>query len=196
MKLTLLNRNQIELIYNVKMIYDFPPLELKPLHIILSAYDSGVYICYALVEDSYVEDDTDADSILGYAFFVKRDNDYLFDFLAVSKEMRNRGLGAKFLDLIGQKFADSDSVIGEVEDPDYAETDELRGLQERRMNFYIRNGYINTGIKIELYNVNYIVFEMNLGKNHDRADVARLYETHYRALLPEDIFKDKFRMKN
>ena len=191
MQISLLGREQITEIYNTKMIYDFPPMELKPLPRILDAYDKNLYECYALLKDS-----DSSDEILGYAFFVKMDNHYLFDYFAVTKDKRNGGLGSTFLGLLRQKFADSDSVIGEVEDPDYAENDEARDLQTRRLNFYLRNGYINTGIKVLMFGVDYIVLEMDLGKNHDSDTIARLYEAHYKAMLPEEIYKEKVTIKN
>lgn len=72
MQISLLSREQITEIYNTKMKYDFPPMELKPLQRILDAYDKNLYECYALLKDS-----DSSDEILGYAFFVKMDNHYL-----------------------------------------------------------------------------------------------------------------------
>ena len=190
MQISLLSREQITEIYNTKMKYDFPPMELKPLQRILDAYDKNLYECYALLKDS-----DSSDEILGYAFFVKMVNHYLFDYFAVTKDKRNGGLGSIFLGLLKQKFADSDSVIGEVEDPDYAENEEDRDLQTRRLNFYLRNGYINTGIKVVMFDVDYIVLEMDLGKNHDQNAIAELYEAHYKAMLPEEIYKEKVKIK-
>jgi len=191
MQISLLGREEITEIYNTKMIYDFPPMELKPLPRILDAYDKNLYECYALLKDS-----DSSDEILGYAFFVKMDNHYLFDYFAVTKDKRNGGLGSTFLGLLRQKFADSDSLIGEVEDPDYAENEEDRELQTRRLNFYLRNGYINTGIKVVMFDVDYIVLEMDLGKNHDNDTIARLYEAHYKAMLPEEMYNQKVKIKN
>lgn len=191
MQISLLGREEITEIYNTKMIYDFPPMELKPLPRILDAYDKNLYECYALTDD-----ENNSKDVLGYAFFVKMDNHFLFDYFAVTKDKRNGGLGSTFLGLLRQKFADSDSVIGEVEDPDYAENEEARDLQTRRLNFYLRNGYINTGIKVLMFGVDYIVLEMDLGKNHDNDTIARLYEAHYKAMLPEEMYKEKVKIKN
>lgn len=199
MKIALLDKEQIAFIYNNFMIHDFPPTELKPLARMIDAYDKGVYECYALLEDSVDISDKDARKtrdILAYAFFFCTDNHYLLDYFAVTKNKRNGGLGSIFLGLLRQKFFDSDSVIGEVEDPDYAENEEDRDLQTRRLNFYLRNGYINTGIKVVMFDVDYIVLEMDLGKNHDSDTIARLYEAHYKAMLPEEIYKEKVTIKN
>ncbi len=190
MQISLLGREQITEIYNTKMKYDFPPKELKPLQRILDAYDKNLYECYALTDD-----EDSSREVLGYAFFVKMDNHYLFDYFAVTKDKRNGGLGSTFLGLLKQKFADSDSVIGEVEDPDYAENEEDRDLQTRRLNFYLRNGYVNTGVKAIMFGVDYIVIEMDLGKYHDQETIADLYKAHYKAMLPEDVYKEKVTVK-
>jgi len=191
MQISLLSREQITEIYNTKMKYDFPPMELKPLQRILDAYDNNLYECYSLTDD-----EDNLKEVLGYAFFVKMDNHCLFDYFAVTKYKRNGGLGSTFLGLLRQKFTDSDSVIGEVEDPDYAENEEDRELQTRRLNFYLRNGYINTGIKVVMFDVDYIVLEMDLGKNHDQNAIAELYKAHYKAMLPEELYNQKVKIKN
>jgi len=197
LKIHLLNREQIAQIYHTRMVQDFPPMELKPLQRMQDAYDQGNYVCYALLEEGKdIGPATKAEDILAYAFFVKMDNHYLFDYLAVSSDKRNSGLGTSFLELLHGEFADSDSVIGEVEDPDCAENDTDRELQTRRLGFYLRNGYINTGIKVVMFDVDYIVLEMDLGKNHDRQTISNLYQEHYKAMLPREMFLAKIRMKN
>lgn len=188
MKIQLLNRRQVKQIYKTKMVNDFPPMELKPLMMILAAMSKGKYICYGLMDDS-------EENVLGYAFFVKRGNHYLFDYLAVSEDKRNSGIGTEFLNLLREKFAGSDSVVGEVEDPDCAENDEEREIQNRRLSFYTRNGYINTGIKVLLFDVDYLVLEMDLGKNHTGDDVAAIYQEHYKTMLPKKMYLKKFEIK-
>lgn len=196
MKIELLNKEQITTVYNTMMVNDFPPMELKPLRWILEGYDQGKYSCYALVDDGVdLNRDTVEDSVLGYAIFVKMDRHYLFDYLAVSSGKRNGGLGSAFLQLLRERFADCDSVIGEVEDPECAESEEERELQTRRLNFYLRNGYVDTGVKVIMFGVDYIVLEMDFGKNHDSETIAELYQAHYREMLPEELFLQKVKIK-
>ncbi len=187
MRLIMLNKEQLAEIYRTKMVNDFPPMELKPLDRMFEAYDKGNYACYAMIND--------AEEVLGYALFVKMDNHYLFDYFAVNMDRRNEGLGSSFLELIHAEFKDSDSVIGEVEDPEYAENETDKSLQTRRLNFYLRNGYINTGIKVRMFDVDYIVLEMDLGKNDSKEKIADLYLAHYKAMLPDELFRQKVMVK-
>ena len=189
MKIIELSRNQIIDIYSSKMVNDFPADELRPLKMITGPYDKGIYKCYAIVDKS------DEGDILGYAYFVKNDNHYLFDYLAISDEKRGSGIGSAFLSLLREQFANSESVIGEVEDPDYAENDADKDIQTRRLNFYLRNGYINTNVKVKLFGVDYIVLEMDLNKTHSEKEIIDLYNNHYRTMLPKKLFDSMVHIK-
>ena len=187
MKISLLKKEQIAYIYNNFMIHDFPSSELKPLSMMMDVYDKGVYECYVLFGEE--------EEILAYAFFFKNGKHYLFDYLAVTKERRNSGIGSVFLEMLRNEFSDSDSVIGEVEDPDYAKSSEERDLQTRRLGFYMRNGYVNTDVKVEMFDVDYIIIEMDLGMQHSREEIADLYASIYKAMLPEKLYKEKVKIK-
>lgn len=83
----------------------------------------------------------------------------------------------------------SDSVIGEVEDPECSDNENDKILQTRRLNFYLRNGYIDTGVRVKLFGVDYIVLEMELNKNHSADEISALYKEHYRNMLPEKLYR-------
>ena len=60
LKVRELQVDEIKSLYNERLTRDFPPDELKPFTMIMSALERDAYICYgALVEES----------ILAYAFF-------------------------------------------------------------------------------------------------------------------------------
>lgn len=183
MKIYELNRDEIIDIYNTRMVKDFPTDELRPLNLILGPYDKGTYLCYALIDELETPKAT-----LGYAFFIKMGTDYLFDYLAISDVKRNSGIGTSFLKLLKEKFTDSTSVIGEVEDPSYAENDSNKDLQTRRLNFYLRNGYLDTGVRVKLFGVDYIVLEMDLGAAHSESEIKELYLNQYKNMLPKKLF--------
>ena len=67
--------------------------------------DAGKYECYALTENE----------LLGYAFFVKLERDYLLDYLAIVRGKRDLGLGSVFLEKLFHQLKDADSMIVEVE---------------------------------------------------------------------------------
>lgn len=182
MKIEILDKNQIINIYNSRMVNDFPRDELRPLKLILGPYKKGIYVCYGLF-------DNETDELLGYAFFVKNENDYLFDYLAIADGKRGSGIGTKFLELLREEFQCSDSVIGEVEDPVCAQNESDRENRKRRLYFYLSNGYIDTGVRVKLFGVDYIILEMDLGKKHDKDTITELYTSHYKKMLTKLLFK-------
>lgn len=182
-----LSKEQVKYLYEVSMMKDFPDNERKPLSMILTAIDKGAYDCLGIVEK---------DTILGYAFFMKIGKDYLFDYYVILQEYRNSGIGSAFLQEIAKHYQDADSVIGEVEDFSLAESEEDKNLQERRYQFYLRNGYVDTAVRVKLFGVDYRVIEMAIGKAHTKEEIKELYRAHYKAIFPWIIYKQKVKIKN
>lgn len=182
-----LTREQIEKIYNECMKVDFPPNELKPLAMIFKAMEEGVYFCYGLMEE---------DEVLGYAFLLKlRDSeDYLIDYIATNQKKRNQGLGAVILKELRELLKDADSVIGEVENPDLADSEEERTLQKRRYQFYMRNGLLDTGVLATCFGVPFIILEQTCSKAHTKEEIISLYKAHYQALLPKTMYEKNIRI--
>ena len=174
LKIEELSKEQLENIYRTYMQKDFPADELKPLPMLLKAMDDGHYDALGLMEEG---------EIRGYALFHRLHKDYLFDYLAVVDGNRNSGTGSIFLKMIQEHYKDADSIFGEVEDPDFAKTEEERKLQERRIGFYQRNGYIDTGVKVQLYGVNYRLIELDMGKNHTPQHMKQLYKKMYQSVF-------------
>lgn len=67
----------------------------------------------------------------------------LVDYLAVSPDFRNHGIGAVVLNLIRSRYPDR-LVFLEIEEP-------KTEMQERRRRFYMRNGILPTGLAVELF---------------------------------------------
>ena len=78
------------------MKIDFPPSELKPLSMIYDAIERGIYECLGLM---------DGTDIVGYAYLIRKGDDYLIDYLAVCPDRRNAGLGSEMLRLLGEYLA-------------------------------------------------------------------------------------------
>lgn len=185
MNVRLLDLEEIREVYETYMVEDFPADELKPFLMIEKMFHEGRYEVLGVM---------DQEKLVGYANFVKIGNDYLFDYLAISKEMRNQGIGSEFLDAIREHYKDADSIIGEVEDFNLS-TGAERELQERRYHFYLRNGLVDTNVKVWMFDVDYIVLMMPAKKTLNEEDVKQLYLDIYRAMLPEELFKAKVRVK-
>lgn len=178
--LELLTKEEIEKIYKEHMVIDFPADELKPLPMIYKAMDAGKYECYGLKDDG---------EICGYCFLVKLGKDYLGDYIATYPEIRNKGLGAELVHHMAEMLKDAHSLIMEVEDPEFAETEEDRILQTRRLNFYLRNGVIDTGVKARCFGVPFKILEIVTSHPHSKEELQDLYRRHYAAVLPKEMFE-------
>lgn len=187
MQLSILDKEQVKIIYNERMKEDFPPDELKPLAMIYKAMDANIYFCYGL---------TEADEILGYIFLVKQKEteDYLIDYIAIDKRKRNQGLGAILIKELGDLLKDADSVIGEVENPALATEKEQHVLQKRRYDFYMRNGLIDTEVYVTCFGVPFIILEVDCGKKHSKEEIKLLYQAHYQLLLPREMYEKNIRV--
>jgi len=107
--LRVLQVDEIKTLYKERLARDFPPAELKPLAMLVSALERNGYTCYGAVVE---------ESILAYAFFVKCGNDALVDYFAVRDDMRDAGIGSRFRqELIAGPLQGMNCVLLEIEDP-------------------------------------------------------------------------------
>ncbi len=180
MHLQQLTKTQIENIYNEHMIIDFPKAELKPLDIILYSVEQGFYECLGLF---------DGKSLVGYTYLVRFDNSYLIDYIAIFPELRNKGIGSNLISIIDSYLITADRIIGEIEDPAYAENREQIMLQTRRYEFYLRNNCSDTGLRVECFGVNYIILESGIKKCKDKDEAWNLYERFYKNFLTKEKLK-------
>ncbi len=176
---TELNPAQVTGLYKGVMAQDFPRNERRPLAFILQAMEEERYECLGLFENG---------RLLGYAFFLRQGRCYLFDYLATLSTERNRGLGRIFLERIAAYLLGrADCVIGEVEDPEHAKSEDEKALRTRRLGFYFRNGYLDTGVCCELFGVRYRLIELDLGIRHSADEIRALYKAQYDAAYPAVI---------
>ena len=178
--------DEIETLYNERLTRDFPPDELKPFTMIMSALERDAYICYgALVEES----------ILAYAFFVKCGNDALIDYYAVREDMRDAGIGSRFIqELISGPLQGMNCVLLEVEDPDCSQDVRERDIRNSRLSFYTRNGVVETGVRSTVWGVPYCILELPLGERHSAAQIRMVYGGIYRVLMSEKLYNERVRI--
>ena len=166
---------------------DFPRDELKPLSTILAAMKKGCYACYTAVE---------GDALQGYAFFYvleeEKGRDYLFDYFAIVPELRDRGVGSAFLRLLSIQLKDALCVTGEVEDPERTEDPSEREKRNRRLSFYLNNGFLDPGIRSRLFGVDYRVLEMPVSQSHSREELRHIYDHLYHSMLPPAFYRRQF----
>lgn len=169
---------EVREVYYVSMVREFPAEELKPLSAMEQLQQRGMYLCYGLY---------DGEQLQGYAFLVSEEGNahLLLDYYVVLEEYRDRGLGTRFMSLLREACGDYASILVEVEDPDFARDDAQLAAQKRRVSFYERNGFQDTGIRLNLYDAEYRVLQRKL---HDDAADEPAYpavDSLYRAMLGE-----------
>lgn len=179
--LKLLSVEQVKKVYHERMTNDFPSDELKPYDMLCKLIEKGLYDCYGIIEN---------DEIIGYTFLNRLEDrgDYLIDYLATLPDRRNKGLGALILKLLSEKLADADSIIGEVENPEYAENIEDKEIQTRRYNFYLRNNFRDTNVRVSCFGVPFILIELGDSRGKSEEDIKELYKLHYKAMLPKELY--------
>lgn len=85
----------------------------------------------------------DDDSFCGFSYVVENDDLVFILYLAVNDEIRSRGYGSRILEYVKAKAGERPIVLDiEPLDPN-AENYEQR---KRRLAFYEKNGYFNTGL--------------------------------------------------
>lgn len=182
-----MDTSQICDMYEHYLIKAFPPDEVRPLESMLKAVSEKRYVCYGYYMNG---------RLCTYAAMMRMESDvgvdYLGDYIGTREDMRNRGIGRRFLAALMNTLKDPASFLFEIENPDYAPTETLRQLQERRRQFYLRNGVLDTGVNIRIAGVEYRICEIPVGKPHSPEDVLALYEKHYRVMMPPKLFERYF----
>ena len=178
MKLSKLRSAEITTIYQERLVHDFTKNELKKLPVILKAVDDGIYECLGLFDDS---------EIIGYAFLVKQGMNYLVDYLAVCPKYRNKGIGSEIIKLLREYMLGAGLSILEVEDPAYTKERDLKELQTRRIGFYERNGYINTGLRVRCFGVPFIILMLENNSISSKEKLWEMYKAFYSAVFSRDV---------
>ena len=167
---------QVRALYRDRLQEDFPPDEVKPLDAIERAFARGGYRCFGA---------TDGAEILAYAFFVVHGRTALFDYLAVRKDLRDSGVGSRFLQaLMAGPLRDWDCVLLEVDDPDAAPDQAERDHRDRRLRFYLRNGLTDTGVQANVWRVDYRILSLPVGTPRTAEEMRAIYAALYRAIMP------------
>ncbi len=177
-----LNKEDLLIVYPY-MEEDFPDNERKSLKMIQDGFDTGFMEGYGLYEE---------DKLMAYALFVCYEDMRLFDYLAVVKEQRDTGIGSKFLSLLQDVYQDRPCVIGEVENPDYCDDEEEKLTMNRRIDFYLRNGFHDTGATGCVYGVEYKFLEMGIPSQHDSSQARQIMSQFYHCYWPLESNYQKY----
>lgn len=95
--------------------------------------------------------------------------------------------------LLSDYIGDAGSIIGEVEDPKSAKNEEERMLRIRRMEFYIRNGCYDTGVRVRCFGVEFIILGMG-ALDLSGQKCWDMYSSFYKAVLPRDMYDENIEL--
>lgn len=180
-----LTDGQIADTYSSRMTRDFPADELKPLRRIREALSRGGYACFGLFDGA---------SLLAYAFFVIAENEYLLDYFAVDEARRGSGIGSCFLTMLKPLLTNAGIVLIEVEHPGFAADADEHRMRERRRQFYLRSGCLDTGAEACVFGTEYRLLEMPLAGAHAQQVVKSAYLRIYQSLLPAEMMRRNIRL--
>lgn len=181
MKLKKIDSDEIGYIFNHHIIHDFPTAEIRPLKAMLSLYKKKQYLCYGLYDNT----------LIGYAFFAssKGSKHLLLDYFAIVDDFRNKGYGSTFIQLLKVELNDY-LMIAEVET--VKNTNDI--IKQRRIDFYLRNGFCLTPLTCRLFGVDYTILYYS---NHTYTNelVYQYLNTIYHSLFNKLIYKTFIKMK-
>ena len=131
-------------LFSVRELYErsFPANERIPFHILLQKKESDASF-YAVYE---------ADELIGlYHIFLSEELLYL-SYICIREDLKDRGYGTTVLRHIHEKLEGRPIVI-DIEEVNKQDGNYIEELRRRR--FYVKNGYVSTGIFYHFYDVDY-----------------------------------------
>ena len=181
MKLKELSTEQRQNVYNNYVVNDFHKSEVKPLKLIESLIDKGHYKCYGFYE---------YEQLLGYAYFVKTEENIFMDYLAVIPKYRCKGIGSKFISIIKEEFSEKfATLLAEVENPKYSLDEVDRFNRERRILFYLKNGFKTSDIETCVLEDQYSIIKLELCKELENEEIKEEVRDIYKTMFGEEFFK-------
>ena len=177
MELRIPSPEQLRTVYDRDLKEAFPAAELKPLGNMERMWAEGWYRPWCLF---------DGDNIVGEAFlWLGHPGWALLDYLCVSSQARNAGLGALILAKL-REVEPGTVVFGEAEAPEHAPDP---AMAERRLGFYARNGLQTAGYDTEVFGVHYKTLYLADHKVEDAALMAEHDFVYKNSFTPEKYAK-------
>ena len=163
-----------KVIFDNHMHRDFPENEIKPWNIALELYRRGIYEMLQILSDGIM---------VGYVWMVCPSGEAaLIDYLAVLPEYRSEGYGSRILKALVERYRlRGMELLLESEYPDEAPD---RAMAIRRLGFYKRAGFKNSGVEVRLFGVHFCI--LTFGKE---GNARQKMEHLYRAMFPERLYR-------
>lgn len=143
----------------------FPEAERKPFSLIERKTAMGSMEILAIKEEN---------KRVGLAITAEEDSLVVLDYFAITEEWRGQGAGSEALMLLQALYEDKQFFL-EIEEPD--ENAENQEQRLRRKAFYLKNGMLETGIRIRLFGINMEILATKAGLTY--AQCEKLYRSLY-----------------
>lgn len=179
-----LGDREITEVYEKYMQRDFPRSELKPLAAITRMRKQGIYDCLGFYEGG---------QMTAYAFSVTDQEGYLLlDYLAACEDCRGRGHGSRCLNEMKRFYAEKKGLLLECESLESTNEKSELAVRTRRIRFYERGGCMRTGMKSQLFGVEFEILYLPLREAD--ADVKSELERLYRMMFPDSVYEKHARV--
>lgn len=181
-----LDKSERRWVYNEWMTRQFPRDELKPLRSIEKCVRKGIYEGWGM----WIGDELTAYAMLGFS---AEGGLVLLDYYGVKPELKGRGHGSVFLKrLTEEAYAGWKAILIESENPDFIDDSDDKQIAFRRLDFYSRNGCEDTGIRVNLFGVEFNVLILSVSEHpKDAESILNGYSDIYRGFLSQ-VFFSKF----
>ena len=182
MKLKQLSADELTSLYQTELVNAFPPSELKPLKSMLTLMEGNRYEALGMYDE---------DGLHGYALtWLEPGIPFaLLDYFGTLEGQRGSGLGTKMLDLLAEHYKNYRGIFGEAEGVFSPDPEEAK-LQQRRLDFYSRNGFRYGGYDCALFGVHYLT----LIRGNEDVTAEELLDAHqriYKSGIPPKVY-DQF----
>lgn len=180
----MLDKNEVQELYENDMQAHFPPAELKRLDRIKNLIDAGHYEVDGLFAN---------EALRAYACSIGFINEMrLLDYFAVRRRFRGQNVGSQFLQSL-TKRDDFPGFIIEVERVSSGKTPEERRTRKRRIAFYLKNGAYLTHVQSTLFGTDFDILVLPRAKSGKAtADTVKAtYEKIYAEMFPEGLTEDQ-----
>lgn len=181
MELIRLTKEQLKDIYENRMKEDFPEAELKPLEAMYDMMDRECYDALAVRVNK---------EVVGYSLLTKIPNQsfLLLDYLSVFKEYRQQGCGSQILTKLKEHYSGK-TIFIESENPKYQE-DCAKAVAQKRLDFYEKNGAVDTGVFTKIWTVPYINYTLGT-KSLLKKDAEDALNVIYKIMIPNEATRKK-----
>ena len=180
MRLKVLTAGELTDLYQSELVNAFPPSELKPLKSMLNLMEGDRYEALGMYDE---------DGLHGYALtWLEPGIPFaLLDYFGTLEGQRGSGLGTKMLDLLAEHYRNYRGIFGEAEGVFSPDPEEAK-LQQRRLDFYYRNGFRYGGYDCALFGVHYLT----LIRGNGDVSAEELLDAHqriYRSGIPPQAYE-------